>query len=280
MAVMMQAFYWDAPIKEQKEGEWWNFLAEKAQSLKEVGINALWLPPICKGAEARSPGYDPYDYFDLGDFDQKGAKKTLYGNRKELESLIGKLRENGIGAYADMVINHNSGADEEEVNPIDGQKRWTKFNPKSGRFPRDWNCFHPSRYERVMIEGENFAGFPHLCHRNPRVYTAMFEYARMIIEELGFDGFRFDFVKGFGAWMIGLLSKYRYVKDGADFTPYVVGEMWSGPEDIDKWLDRVNKLTDTQIAAFDFPLRYKLKDVCDTPNYDLRNLTDGGAVVM
>ena len=39
-------------------------------------------------------------------------------------------------------------------------------------------------------------------------------------------------------------------------------------------------VTDNQIAAFDFPLRYKLKDVCDTPNYDLRNLTDGGAVVM
>jgi alpha-amylase len=108
----------------------------------------------------------------------------------------------------------------------------------------------------------------------------MFEYARMLIEELGFDGFRFDFVKGFGAWMIGLLAKYRYVKNGKEFSPYIVGEYWSGTEDIDHWLERVNKLTDTQIAAFDFPLRYKLKDVCDTPNYDLRNLTDGGAVVM
>ena len=55
-----------------------------------------------------------------------------------------------------------------------------------------------------MIEGENYAGFPHLCHRNPEVYAAMFKYARMLIEELGFDGFRFDFAKGFGAWMIGL----------------------------------------------------------------------------
>ena len=73
MAVMMQAFYWDAPNKEQKEGEWWNFLAEKVEDLGKAGINALWLPPICKGAEARSPGYDPYDYFDLGDFDQKGG---------------------------------------------------------------------------------------------------------------------------------------------------------------------------------------------------------------
>jgi alpha-amylase len=279
MAVMMQAFYWDAPIKEQKEGEWWNYLSEKTPELAAAGISALWVPPICKGAEARSPGYDPYDYFDLGDFDQRGATKTLYGNRKELESLIGKLHEHKIGAYADMVINHNSGADEEEVNPIDGQKRWTKFNPKSGKFPRDWNCFHPSRYERVMIEGENFAGFPHLCHRNPRVYEAMFEYARMVIEELGFDGFRFDFAKGYGAWMIGLLAKYRYERDGKEFTPFVVGEYWSGPEDIGDWLDGVRAVTDNQIAAFDFPLRYKLKDLCDTPGYDLRNLTADGSVV-
>src|SRR6202042_3392640 len=58
------------------------------------------------------------------------------------------------------------------------------------------------------------------------------------------------------------------------------GELWSGTEDIDAWLEKVNQMTDTQIAAFDFPLRYKLKDVCDTPKYDLRNLTDGGSVVM
>jgi alpha-amylase len=87
---MMQAFYWDAPIKERKEGEWWNYLSEKTPELAAAGINAVWLPLICKGAEAHSPGYDPYDYFDLGDFDQRGAKKTLYGNRKELKSLIGK----------------------------------------------------------------------------------------------------------------------------------------------------------------------------------------------
>jgi alpha-amylase len=279
MAVMMQAFYWDAPKHENKEHEWWNFVAEKVEDLGKAGINALWLPPVSKAAENTTNGYDPYDYFDLGDFDQKGGTKTWYGNRAELEALIAKAHKNSIGLYADMVINHNSGADEEEVNPLDGETRWTKFNPKSGRFPRDWNCFHPSRYEQVMIEGENFAGFPHLCHRNPLVYTELFNYARMLIEELGFDGFRFDFAKGFGSWMISILSKYRYVKDGAEFTPYVVAELWSGNEDIDTWLDHVNGMTDNQIAAFDFPLRYKLKGVCDTPNYDLRNLTEGGVVV-
>jgi alpha-amylase len=280
MAVMMQAFYWDCAVKEEKRGEWWNNVTEKIPQLSASGFDALWLPPISKAADPTSVGYDPYDYFDLGDFDQKGSVKTVYGNRAELEKLIKTIHEHKMGAIADMVINHNSGADEEETNPLDGQKRWTKFNPKSGKFPRDWNCFHPSRYEKVMMDGENFAGFPHLCHRNPRVYEAMYEYARLIIEDLDFDGFRFDFVKGFGSWMIGLLAKYQYQKkDGKEFTPFVVGEYWSGPDDIGGWLDQVRSVTDQQIAAFDFPLRYKLKDVCDTPNYSLMNLTDGGSVV-
>ena len=281
MAVMMQAFYWDAPQAEGKEHEWWNFLAEHVEELGKAGINALWLPPVNKAASNTSVGYDPYDYFDLGDYDQKGGIKTLYGNRAELEALIAKAHACSIGVYADMVINHNSGADTEEVNPLDGEKRWTKFTPKSGRFPRDWNCFHPSRFERDMVEGENFAGFPHLCHRNPQVYAAMFDYARMLIEDLNFDGFRFDFVKGYGSWMISLLSKYRYEKEGMkDFMPYVVAELWSGGDDIDTWLEKANSVTDNQIAAFDFPLRYRLKGVCDTPNYDLRLLTEGGTVVM
>ena len=144
--------------------------------------------------------------------------------------------------------------------------------PKSGRFPRDWNCFHPSRYE-VTLEGELFAGFPHLCHRNPLVYTSMLEYAQLIIEELGFDGFRFDFVKGYGAWIVSAIAKYRYVKDGKEFSPFVVGEYWEDGESIEEWLTKVNSFSDNQVAAFDFPLRYQLKDVCDKFHYDLRKLT-------
>jgi hypothetical protein len=49
---------------------------------------------------------------------------------------------------ADTVINHNSGANEEEV-PLDGKSRWTKISPGSGEFPRVWNPFDPSRYERA-----------------------------------------------------------------------------------------------------------------------------------
>ena len=77
MAVMMQAFYWDSPMKDKRSTTGGTSSRKRWRTLGKAGINALWLPPICKGAEARSMGYDPYDYFDLGDFDQKGGVKTL-----------------------------------------------------------------------------------------------------------------------------------------------------------------------------------------------------------
>jgi alpha-amylase len=278
MSVMLQAFYWDCATSEGKAGGWWDLVAARIDSLKRSGFDSIWLPPVSKAASVTSMGYDPYDYFDLGDYDQKGGVKTLFGNRAELVSLIQEAHGHDMQVYADVVINHNSGADEEEINPLDGESRWTKYTPKSGRFPRDWNSFHPSRYE-ATLEGEVFAGFPHLCHRNPLVYTCLMEYSQMLIEELGFDGFRFDFVKGYGPWMVGTIAKYRYQRDGKPITPFVVGEYWEDQQSIDEWLLKVNSFSDNQIAAFDFPLRYRLKDMCDTLGYDLRKLTEDGVVV-
>ena len=47
---MMQAFYWDAPKHEKKEGEWWNFVAERVEDLGKAGFDALWLPPVRKAS--------------------------------------------------------------------------------------------------------------------------------------------------------------------------------------------------------------------------------------
>ena len=82
----MQAFYWDCPKLESRESEWWNFIQEKLESLKEVGFTALWLPPACKAANmgGMSMGYDPYDFYDLGDIDQKDSIPTWFGSAAAL----------------------------------------------------------------------------------------------------------------------------------------------------------------------------------------------------
>ena len=76
-------------------------------------------------------GYDPYDYYDLGEFDQKGSIPTWFGTKAELLSLIETAHSPGLSLIADIVMNHNTGADEQEVNPITDQPRWTLFDPKA-----------------------------------------------------------------------------------------------------------------------------------------------------
>src|SRR5512143_1415275 len=113
MGVMLQAFYWDCPRDSGKEFQWWSTIRAELPALAKVGFSALWLPPVHKAANLGGPsmGYDPYDYYDLGEFDQKGSVRTWFGSRQELLALIRDAHKHNLGVIADIVINHNSGAD-------------------------------------------------------------------------------------------------------------------------------------------------------------------------
>jgi len=277
MGVIMQAFYWNCPGSEGRGGNWWNFLNGKVKNLQAVGFTALWLPPANKAAEAQSMGYDPYDFYDLGDFSQKGGTKTWFGDKGELMNLIASAHDAGMQVYADMVINHNSGGDATELNPMDGKTRWTKFTPASGIFPRNWLCFHPSSYE--TYDEMSFGDMPDLCHRDPSVYAQMIAIAQFLIEQIGFDGFRFDFVKGYGPWMVKAIAEVRYLnKDQKGFKPFCVGECWDSDRTINDWLSAVNTFMDNPVSAFDFPLHYRLKQLCDNYGFSLTGLAQGGVM--
>lgn len=276
---MMQAFYWDCPRIEQRDGAWWTWVASRVPELASAGFTALWLPPACKGANIDGPsmGYDPYDYYDLGSIDQKGRSTTWFGSEVELRSLIDAAHAKGMQVYADFVFNHNNGADATFVNPIDGKARWTEFHPGSGLFPRNWECFHPSRYE--TWDGATFGDMPDLCHRNPTVYTELLRYARWLLESVGFDGFRYDMVKGYGAWIIRAIQELRGVRGNASFKPFGVGENWDSDRNVLEWLTEANAWSDNPVAAFDFDLRYILRDICNGFGQSLERLTDRSTVL-
>jgi len=278
MGVLLQVFYWNCPLLEGCEGRWFQTIKGQLPSLAADGFTALWLPPPSKAAEWNSMGYDPYDYFDLGEYNQKGRTETWFGTKQDLLDFIAAAHANSLQVYADVVLNHNSGGDGQETNPIDNKLRWTKFAPLSGTFPRDWTCFHPSVYETMDGFG-TFGDMPDLCHRNPDVYKAMMEYSRWLIEEIGFDGFRFDFVKGYGPWLVKGIAEYRYNRGGNLFRPFDVGECWDSDRVVDEWLTSINNaFMDNPVSAFDFPLHYKLKGLCDQYGFDLRSLSDGTLV--
>jgi len=144
MGAMLQAFYWDCPKAEDREHQWWAFIKSTLPAIAEAGFTALWLPPSNKAASWKSMGYDPYDYYDLGEFDQKGGIPTWFGSKAELLDLIQSAHAAGLQLYADLVFNHNSGGDDQELNPIDGQWRWTKFAPKRDNFRATGNVFIPA----------------------------------------------------------------------------------------------------------------------------------------
>ncbi len=277
MGVLLQAFYWDCPRLAGCEHAWWDHVRGKLPELAAAGFTALWLPPASKAASCKSMGYDPYDYYDLGEFDQKGGVPTWFGTRAALEELVRAAHAAGLHLYADMVFNHNNGADEQEVNPLDGQSHWTRFTPQSGRFPRDWTCFHPSPYE--FRDYESFGGMPDLCHRNPRVYIELIQYCRWLLEEVGFDGFRYDCVRGFGGWMVRSIQELRALRDGKPFMPYAVAEFWDSDRVIDEWLGGTDTFAENPAGAFDFPLRWRLRDLCDSPGYSLRELAQPGVLL-
>jgi alpha-amylase len=154
---MMQFFHWDYPA----DGTLWDHAREKAKELAAWGITAVWLPPATKGKDGgHSSGYDAYDLYDLGEFDQKGSVRTKYGTKDGYVSALHALQENGINVYADIVLNHKAGADEMErvpairVNPdnrnhliepveIDAYTKFT-FPGRKGRYSSfvwDWHCF-------------------------------------------------------------------------------------------------------------------------------------------
>lgn len=279
MGVLMQAFHWDCPRLDNQEFTWWNFVAGKLDGLHAAGFTALWLPPAGKAANigGMSMGYDVYDYYDLGNYDQKGSVKTWFGSETELRALIKAAHGKGIKVYADLVLNHNNGADEQEINPILQQKRWTKFTPKSGKFNRDWTCFNPSPYQELGTV--TFGDMPDLCHINPRVSTGILNHAKWLVEEIGFDGFRYDFVKGFGAWIVRAIHDRQYTRNGKPVELFGVGECWAGDDFIDSWLDSVNRWAVHRVGAFDFPLRYRLKDLCDNFGFSLKTLANDGVLV-
>jgi len=280
MGVLMQSFYWDCPREEQQEFTWWNFVSTKLKLLRDAGFTAIWLPPASKGSNLfgnMSMGYDVYDYYDLGIHDQKGSVKTWFGSEPELKTLINSAHDLNFKVYADLVLNHNNGADAEEFNPILQQKRWTLFKPASRIFTRDWTCFNPSPYPDS--NPATFGDMPDLCHTNPRVMTGILNHAKWMIEAIGFDGFRYDFVKGFGGWIVRGIHDRQYTRNKHAVEIYGVGECWDGDNLIDAWLDSVNMWAANRVGAFDFPLRYRLKELCDKPGFSLRTLANSGVLM-
>jgi alpha-amylase len=265
---MLQTFYWLTPDNE----DWWNMLSSKIEMFAEDGFNSLWLPPAVKtpGNNIARGGYEPFDFYDLGEFNQQGSIKTRYGSRIELENLIKLANDLEIKTIADIIINHRRGG-ELEYNPIASELynediyTNTDFsNVASNKMKWDYSYFHPC--ETKIEDNYQFANFPDICHSNPNVISDLLEYANWLKNEIGFDGWRFDVAWGIEAFM---LHKWMEEVGGLG-----VAEYWGG--NYQNMTDYLDEAEDT-ITAFDFYLMYALRWFTEsTGGYNMRELASQG----
>ncbi|WP_188620637.1 alpha-amylase [Flavobacterium suaedae] len=243
--VMMQAFYWDVP----GNGVWWNTVSSKIPSWSSAGIDAIWLPPATKAAGGGySMGYDPFDYFDFGSYNQMGNTETRFGSLSEIQSLISTAHSNNISVIADIVVNHCSGG-ASEYNPYTGGYTYTDFQPASGMFARSYHDFHPNDVH--SSDAGAFGGYPDLCHDKVYVQNWLYNNSNSIAKYyknvMGFDGWRFDYVKGFEPWVV---KNFKNAVGG-----FTVGEYWDGnAATLDWWTEQA------EASAFDFACYYRMRD--------------------
>ena len=80
-------------------------------SLAQAGVTSIWLPPGCKANVPQGNGYDCYDLWDLGEFDQKYTRSTKWGSREELADLMQMAKRQGVECIWDAVLNHKTAGD-------------------------------------------------------------------------------------------------------------------------------------------------------------------------
>ncbi len=249
--VMFQGFYWDVPAG----GTWYNTMKSKAAGLANMaggyGIDVMWFPPVSKADNgAYSMGYDPYDYYDLGSYNQKGSTETRFGSQAELKSAIASYKSYGIASMADIVLNHRSGGASEK-NGVNGASNWTNFTAvASGKNKWNWTSFHPNAYEAA--DSGVFGGFPDVNFNNSPAYGDTKTWMNWLksTTNAGFTQWRFDYVKGIWPWVV----KDMKAATGGVFS---VGEYWdSNTGTLDWWCG------DANASAFDFALLYTLQSIC------------------
>ncbi|KAD3642219.1 hypothetical protein R6Q59_004846 [Mikania micrantha] len=197
--ILFQGFNWES----NKSGKWYVELEEKVAELASLGFTVVWLPPP---TESISPeGYMPRDLYNLN---------SRYGNADELKSLVKKFHKVGIRVLGDAVINHRC-AHYQNQNGI-----WNIFGGLLNWDDRAVVGDDPHFQGRGnKSSGDNFHAAPNIDHSQEFVRKDLSEWLCWLRKEIGYDGWRLDFVRGFWG---GYVKEYMEASE-----PYFsVGEYW------------------------------------------------------
>lgn len=291
--ILLQAFHWRAKNADQ-HGAWYDLIASKAQDIAEAGITLVWFPPPSKtmrsdldefGDWASANGYVPMDYYDLGEYRQwvqdgwppnamdgkwyqHAGSETLWGSRSELQNAIAILHGKGVKVIADIVLNHRG---PRQLNRCGEAISWGDDlgRIESGRMV--WGHYNDCDPQEI-INGDGGAGgnddgesgfSPNVAHQNLVVKSQLKEWLSWLKNPIGFDGWRYDYVKGFAP------NNIRAYNDHTQ--PFwSVGEFWDyDPNHIIGWINATHSDKARKSTAFDFPTKKILTDHFGSHQYSV-----------
>ena len=221
----------------------------------DLGVTALWLMPICQ-----SPSYHGYDITNYTQVDDE------YGTNDDFLALIDAAHARGMRVIVDNVINHTS-----------SQHPWFR-GARGVRSPtHDWYVWsdEPRAVEwgsRVWHDptrsgdgpyyfGLFWSGMPDLNLRNAEATRAVHDFSRFWLTDMHADGFRLDAAKHLiEDWpaventdeTIAWLEDYRRDMKAASPEAFIIGEVWSSPDQIARYIP------DALDAAFEFDLAFAI----------------------
>jgi glycosidase len=188
-------------------------LIDTLDYLKRLGVNAIELMPVNEFEGNESWGYNPAYYF---------APDKYYGTKDDLKSFIEAAHQEGMAVIMDMVLNHAFGQ-----NPM--VKMY--FDNTTGKPSAD-NPWFNENYVGPYEWGYDFN------HESDYTKAFMDRVNTYWLEEYHFDGFRFDFTKGFTNYApggnidgfdqsrINILQRMADVIWEADQEAYILLEHW------------------------------------------------------
>ena len=252
--VMLQGFYWDSFDDSQ-----WTRLESQADEFAEF-FSLLWVPPSGYSSGYNTMGYDALYWFT--------NYNSSFGSRAQLTSMINTFKSKGIGTIADVVINHRKNVSNWVDFPSETYKGVT-YQLKSTDICRDddggaalnWATSNGYSLSANNDTGEDWSGMRDLDHKSTNVQNNVKAYVKMLIDDLGYAGFRYDMVRGYAASYTGMYNAYAA-------PTYSVGEYWDGNvSGVKSWIDGTKVNGVVQSAAFDFPFRYTVRDAVNNNNW-------------
>lgn len=262
--VLLQGFYWDVPVD-----TWWTNLTALAPDIATSGFTMVWLPPPYKAAnQSFSVGYDPFDHYDLGEYDQgSGLTRTRYGTKAKLTNLIATLLATNVRPMCDIVLNHMAGGS--------GAGNKT-FDYPHNTFEKSAGDFHPSSdghndelfpYHFNFLFGDTNAVPLDTAFLAPNMRLGYKAWGSWLVTNIHFSTFRFDFTEGIEPWFVWEWLNYPAQRDSFPFVEY--WEKANGVE-MHEWLE----LTGYRSAIYDWHLRDEyLRPMCEeNGTFDMNEL--------